>query len=318
MYTCKICGRKFKSIKALGGHTSSAHPGNPGAGESETNSSEPSEVQPEDEMSAAEPEDESEAADIRQRIAHGYNYDQLTRQFGYDPRSVRRQMDKVIPPAAEGESAAPVVYKQTEVLNPEVMLRRYLNGSYEDELEFRGMMKLRASILLANELANIQKTMAEAEAKRLEPVLKVLREGREELDAAAARARGQSFEMAQEAAEGAVGRVLGYIDQKLPKGPPPRDANELITKRIDKLMEFMEHTMESRMFPQQVGTKAPEGWEYEGPPGQPHPSSQASPQPQPQGTPPQGALQPHQDSPPGWAVEREQDENEEKEESSDG
>jgi len=305
MYTCKICGRKFKSIRALGGHTSSAHPANPGAGDGELNGSEPFEVQPEGEAPAAEPEDESEADEIRQRIARGYNYEQLTKQFGYDPRSVRRQMDKVVPPATEGESAAPVVYKQTEVLNPEVMLRRYLNGSYEDELEFRGMMKLRASILLANELANIQKTMAEAEAKRLEPLLKVLREGREELDAAAARARGQSFEMAQEAAEGAVGRVLGYIDQKLPKGPPPKDANELITKRIDKLMEFMEHTMESQMFPQQVGTKAPEGWEYEGPQGQAQPSPQASPQPQSQ------APQPHHGSPPGWTVEKEQNEEEE-------
>jgi hypothetical protein len=289
MYTCKVCGRKFKSIKALGGHTSSAHPANPGAGDGETESSEPFEVLPEDEVSAAEPEDESEASEIRQRIARGYNYEQLTKQFGYDPRSVRRQMDKVIPPATEGEPTAPVVYKQTEVLNPEVMLRRYLNGSYEDELEFRGMMKLRASILLANELANIQKTMAEAEAKRLEPLLKVLREGREELDAAAARARGQSFEMAQEAAEGAVGRVLGYIDQKLPKPPPPRDTEDVLTRMLGKMTDMMMHTFESQMNPQQVGTKGPEGWEYHGPPSQPQPA-------QPQG------------QPPGWTTREEQDE----------
>jgi hypothetical protein len=115
--------------------------------------------------------------------------------------------------------------------------------------------------------------------------------------------------MAQEAAEGAVSRVLGYIDQKLPKGPPPKDASELITKRIDKMWDMMEHMMESKMFPAEVGKKAPEGWEYEGPP------SQTQPSPQPQASP-QGALQSHQGSPPGWAVEREQ--NDEKEESSDG
>ena len=28
MYTCKICKKKFKTVKALGGHTSSAHPKN--------------------------------------------------------------------------------------------------------------------------------------------------------------------------------------------------------------------------------------------------------------------------------------------------
>jgi len=297
MYTCRVCGRKFKSVRALGGHTSSAHPGSPGAGDSEIGGSEPLEVPAEDEVSAAEAEDESEASEIRQRIARGYNYEQLTKQFGYDPRSVRRQMDKVIPPATEGEPTAPVVYKQTEVLNPEVMLRRYLNGSYEDELEFRGMMKLRASILLANELANIQKTMAEAEAKRLEPLLKVLREGREELDAAAARARGQSFGMAQEAAEGAVGRVLGYIDQKLPKPPPPRDTEDVLTRMLGKMTDMMMHTFESQMNPQQVGTKGPEGWEYHGPPSQPQqaPTQSAQPQGQPQ----------------GWTTREEQDEDKE-------
>jgi len=297
MVKCKICGRKFKSEQALGGHMSSAHPQSPPEAVVRSENVNPVPEDDEDEVSAAEAEDESEASEIRQRIARGYNYEQLTRQFGYDPRSVRRQMDKVIPPAAEGEPTAPVVYKQTEVLNPEVMLRRYLNGSYEDELEFRGMMKLRASILLVSELANIQKTMAEAEAKRLEPLLKVLREGREELDAAAARARGQSFEMAQEAAEGAVGRVLAYIDQKLPKPPPPRDTEDVLTRMLGKMTDMMMHTFESQMNPQQVGTKGPEGWEYHGPPSQPQPAPA-------QPAPPQG--QPH-----GWTTRQEPDEEKE-------
>ena len=276
---------------------SSAHPQSPPEAVVHSENVNPVPEDDEDEVSAAEAEDESEASEIRQRIARGYNYEQLTKQFGYDPRSVRRQMDKVIPPAAEGEPTAPVVYKQTEVLNPEVMLRRYLNGSYEDELEFRGMMKLRASILLVSELANIQKTMAEAEAKRLEPLLKVLREGREELDAAAARARGQSFEMAQEAAEGAVGRVLAYIDQKLPKPPPPRDTEDVLTRMLGKMTDMMMHTFESQMNPQQVGTKGPEGWEYHGPPSQPQPAPAQSAQTQGQ--------------PQGWTTREEQDEDKE-------
>ena len=266
MVKCKICGRKFKSARALGGHMSTAHP-----------QSLPDEVQNGTPAPAAsEAEDESVAAEIRHYIAQGYNFEQLTKQLHFPDTSVRREMAKGMPPASEEDSNLPATYKQTEVINPEALLRRYSDGSYEDELELRGMVKLRAAMLMVMDLANIQKTMAEAEAKRLEPLLKVLREGRDELDAAAARARGQSFEMAQEAAEGAVSRVMGYIDQKLPKGPPPKDASELITKRIDKMWDMMEHMMESKMFPAEVGKKAPEGWEYEGPPSQ----SQPSPQPQ--------------------------------------
>jgi hypothetical protein len=150
-------------------------------------------AEPKEEVSAPEPEDESEGAEIRERIARGYNYEQLTKQFGFHPRSVRREMDKMIPPASEGDSNLPATYKQTEVINPEALLRRYADGSYEDELELRGMVKLRAAMLMVMDLANIQKTMAEAEAKRLEPLLKVLREGRDELDAG--RCQGERAEL---------------------------------------------------------------------------------------------------------------------------
>jgi hypothetical protein len=256
MFTCKVCGRKFKSKDALGGHVSHAHPQNPPEAVCENDNPD---------LEAPEPEDESKAAEIREYIARGYNFEQLIGELHFPERSVRREWARRVQPASEAkpdqESNLPATYKQTELINPEALLRRYTDGSYEDELELRGMMKMQASILMVMELANIQKTMAEAEAKRLEPLLKVLREGREELDAAAARARGQSFEMAQEAAEGAVSRVLGYIDQKLPKGPPPKDMSEMFTKRIDKMWEMMEHMWEQRMFPGQP-SQPPEGWEY--------------------------------------------------------
>jgi hypothetical protein len=67
------------------------------------------------------------------------------------------------------------------------------------------------------------------------------------------------------------------------------------------MWDYMEHMMEQRMFPGQAG-KAPEGWEYEGPPAQPQPSSQAQtaqPEAQPQG------------SPPGWTVEQQPEGKEE-------
>jgi len=258
MFTCKLCGRKFKTSQALAGHVSGAHSQNQ------------TEKPPEDgnyETGGAEVEEPGVGEEIRDYIRQGYNFEQLTNVLGFNPRSVRREMARVVPPALEEEerqdSSLPVTVKQTEVISPEAVLRRYMDGSYEDELELRGMMKLRASMLMVMELANIQKTMAEAEARRLEPLLRVLKESREELDAAAARARASSFEMAQEAAEGAVSRVLGYIDQKLPKAPPPKDVSEMITKRIDKMWDLMDHMMEQRMFPGYQANKPPQGWEYQ-------------------------------------------------------
>jgi hypothetical protein len=295
MFTCKICGRKFKSIKALGGHTSSAHPANPAEPtEGENGNPEPVE---------AETEDESVAAEIREYLSRGYSFEQLTKQLHFKERTVRQEMAKMVVPASEQDTNLPMTYKQTEVISPEAVLRRYMDGSYEDELELRGMMKLRAAMLMVMELASIQKTVAEADAKRLDPLLRVLKESREELDAAAARARGASFEMAQEAAEGAVGRVLGYIDQKIPKEPPPKDMSEMVTKRIDKMWDMMSHMMEQRMFPGYQENKPPEGWEYE----KLTSSAPASAHQEP--------AQEAQGSPPGWATEKQ--ENNEKEEDSD-
>ncbi|MDD5476297.1 MAG: hypothetical protein PHU03_07290 [Syntrophales bacterium] len=93
-----------------------------------------------------------------------------------------------------------MTYKQSEVLNPEAVLRSYMNGSYEDKLELRGMMKLRAAMLMVMELANLQRVTAEADTKRFAPVLEMLKESRVELDGAAARARDSSTEIAHAAA----------------------------------------------------------------------------------------------------------------------
>jgi hypothetical protein len=94
--------------------------------------------------------------------------------------------------------------------------------------------------------------------------------------------------MAQEAAEGAVSRVMGYIDQKLPKGPPPKDMSEMVTKRIDKMWEMMGHMWEQQMMPGYAANKPPEGWEYREVPAA-APSQEAA-----QSQPTEGA------GPPGW------------------
>ena len=76
-------------------------------------------------------------------------------------------------------------------------------------------------------------------------------------------ARESNKDIAIEAAHAAVSQAIGYIDQKLPKGPPPKDTSELITKRIDKMWDMMEHMMEQRLMPNYAANKPPEGWEFE-------------------------------------------------------
>ena len=116
----------------------------------------------------------------------------------------------IAPDAAPGahNTGMPAVVKKGDILSPEYIVQHLANGGNDRKTRIEGMMLLRAAQKMNREGAEIEILRAEAEAKRLEPLLKVLREGREELDAAAARAKGQSFEMAQEAADSAVGRVV--------------------------------------------------------------------------------------------------------------
>jgi hypothetical protein len=208
-------------------------------------------------------EDSTVAQEIDDRLRKGYSYDQLVHEYGFSPRSVRRQMDKVVEPEKASSASPgndrelPVIYKQTEVLNPEAMLRRYLNGTYEDQLEFRGMMKLRAAILMVMELVNIEKGSAEAHAKLMEPVLKLMQEARLEQDAAAQRARASSLEAAREAAEETAARTAQYWDQHLAQLQTHK-ADIATTQHpmqglFARLMETMFTNLVGSMFPQPRG-----------------------------------------------------------------
>jgi hypothetical protein len=147
-------------------------------------------------------------------------------------------MEKVIQPASEG-SSLPATYKRTEILEPEALLRRYIDGSYEDQLELRGMMKLRAAMLLVMDLINLRKGDAEAFALEVKPIIDLMKETRAEQDAAAERARGASMDIAKEsglaAAEEVAGRVAAYFNQKKPD----------IASTPDPMKGFMARAMET-------------------------------------------------------------------------
>ncbi len=282
MLTCKVCGRKFKSKVALGGHMSHAHPKtSPGPTVHGNNRFDSTETEPANSVGVetvqGETDDQSKAEEIREYIAQGYSFEELVHNLYLPERSVRREWAKTVPPESKGQLSLPVVRKQTEVLESEALLRSYSDGSDQDQAELRGMMKLRAAMLMVMELAHIEEKFAAAEAKRLEPILKVLREGRDELDAAAARAKSSSFEMAQQAAQSAVGGAIQYWEDKEARkqqetpSQPPKTVDDTMAQRLNwavgKMTDLMWNMMQQRMFPQE-GSGVPQGWEYQGPPSQ--------------------------------------------------
>lgn len=184
-----------------------------------------------------------------------------------------------------------------DVLTPEAVLQelRLQDGDYKV-----GFVDGIAMLLLA---ARLNQELATTQAQAMTPMISMLQALREEERQAAERAKASSLDIAREAAQDAVGGVLGYLDQKIPKGPPPKDTSELITKRIDKLWDMMDHMMESQMFPGYEAGKPPEGWESEN--MRTSAKSAAAPQHGPQ-VPPSGGT------PAGWKSE-----NKEKEEGHD-
>ncbi len=173
--------------------------------------------------SKVEEEEETQSEQIQRHLKQGFTLRQLTDKLGFKETTVRQEMVKLIAPGGEKvvEEAAvndgiPMTRKVgsgMEVLNPEAVLRRYTDGSIEDEIELRGMMKLRAAMLMVMDLVSIQKEAAEADARRIRPVLDLMKEAREEQDAAAQRARASNLEIADKAAYETAGQLSQVISQ---------------------------------------------------------------------------------------------------------
>ncbi len=284
MVKCGVCGREFPTAQALGGHVKNAH------NQGQENRS----VEPKNDLSqdtggpistgeaqattivteSKEAGEPSLAEQIRGYLKQGYSLNQIRDQFGFKETTIRQEIEKMVPPEGNDlvkktdpkDDGLPVTLKMgggIEVTTPEAVLRRYMDGGEHEQWELRGMMKLRAAMLMVMDLVNIQKAAAEADAKRLEPVLRLMKETREEQDAAAARAKASSYEMAREAAQEAVGGVMNYIEDKLPKAPPPKTVDEAYAKRIDKVMDMVWGMMEQQMYPGRQAGAVPEGWETE-------------------------------------------------------
>ncbi len=245
MIMCTKCGREFKSPQALGGHMRSAH-------QEETleevnqpeNLEEPEHSEETDEETATEtalvPAEASQAEQIRSYIKQGFTVKQLNKQFGFSESTIRQEIAKLVKPEGEAiddkakhqDNAWPIIRKMgggAEVISPEAVLRQYMGGTPEEELELRAIMKFRAAMLMVMDLVNVQKNTAEADAKRMEPILRLMKETREEQDAAAHRAKESNVEIADKAAYETAAQLSQVISQN----------NARITESINQIRQAM-------------------------------------------------------------------------------
>jgi hypothetical protein len=186
------------------------------------------------------PEEPSQAEQIRNLIEQGYTAKQMIGLLGFSETTVRQEITKLVKPEGDPidektkyhDGVWPVIRKMgggVEAIAPEAVLQKYMGGTPEEELELRAIMKFRAAMLMVMDLVNIQKGDAEADAKRMIPILSLMKETREEQDAAAARAKASSEEIADRAAYETANQLSQVISQN----------NTRITDSINQIRQAM-------------------------------------------------------------------------------
>ena len=248
MIKCTKCDREFKTPQALGGHMRGTHQEETQEEIDPNNAAGNSESLDEGEETIEEPgetvvalQEPSKAEQIRNYIKQGYTVKQMTSRFGFSETTIRQEIAKLVKPEGEAiddkskqpDNVWPVVRKMgggMEVISPEAVLRQYMGGGTpEEQLELRAIMKFRAAMLMVMDLVNVQKGTAEADAKRMEPILRLMKETREEQDAAAHRAKESNVEIADKAAYETAAQLSQVISQN----------NARITESINQIRQAM-------------------------------------------------------------------------------
>jgi len=241
MFTCSVCGKKFKTMQALGGHVGRAHPQNKAEKMPENNNPEPVEAEevvesvPE-EPSQTQPSDNGPSVmeNIRNLRRQGYSARQVKEEFGYARSTVDQVFAEFIEPEGKGEDddreeRLPVTTKGTEIITPEAIMQRLANGSQDWHLRLEGMMLLRAAQRMNRDDIEMTRMQAEADATRIRPILDLMKETRLEQDAAAQRARDSNMEIAERTAYETAGQLSQVITQN----------NARITDSINQIRQAM-------------------------------------------------------------------------------
>ena len=241
MFTCSVCGKKFKTMQALGGHVGRAHPQNKAEKMLENNNPEPVEAEevveavPE-KLSQTQPSDNGPGVmeNIRNLRRQGYSARQVKEEFGYARSTVDQVFAEFIEPEGKGEDddreeRLPVTTKGTEIITPEAIMQRLANGSQDWHLRLEGMMLLRAAQRMNRDDIEMTRMQAEADATRIRPILDLMKETRLEQDAAAQRARESNMEIAERTAYETAGQLSQVITQN----------NARITDSINQIRQAM-------------------------------------------------------------------------------
>jgi len=241
MFTCSICGKKFKTMQALGGHVGHAHSQHKAEDVAVNNNPDPAEAE---EETGTVPEDTPETQpaengpgvmeNIRKLRSRGYTARQVKDEFGYARSTVDQVFAEYIQPEGkteddDREAGLPVTTKGTEIITPEAIMQRLANGSDDWHLRLEGMMLLRAAQRMNRDDIEMTRMQAEADATRIRPILELMKETRLEQDAAAQRAKESSLEIAERTAYETAGRLSEVITQN----------NGRITDSINQIRQAM-------------------------------------------------------------------------------
>jgi len=275
MFTCKVCGKKFKASTELGGHMSSAHGRNrvedadaqnpePTEVAAENTSEGPPEDLPEEEQPDNPSEDPGVMESIRDLMRQGFTPKQVKERFGYTRRTVDQVAAEFIEPEGKpaegsGEPGLPVTVKGTEIITPESIMQRLANGSNDWHLRLEGMLLLRAAQKMNRDDIEMVRMQAEADAKLIEPILKLMKETREEQDAAAARAKASSEEIADRTAYETASQLSQVISQNNARITDSINQvrQELSGKKDDPLSQLLGMMQSMQQMSQMFGVAMP-------------------------------------------------------------
>ncbi|MFQ6117602.1 MAG: hypothetical protein ACE5LQ_04975 [Candidatus Bipolaricaulia bacterium] len=211
-------------------------------------------------------EEISERDKVDELLDEGYTPRQIEKEWGIPhstvhPVAKKRIKPKGKQPSDEEATNLPVLLKAgsgREVISPEAILRAYLTADGPaGEWMMKGFMLYRAAQLAVMTDVEIMKGQAEAQAKAMEPIMQMMEKAREDMDAAAQRAKESTMEAAAAAAGEAAARATYHIDQRfdefMRQKPDIAQTPKPLQGLMARTMEMVFNQLVGQMFGGQVG-----------------------------------------------------------------
>jgi hypothetical protein len=204
---------------------------------------------------------------IEELLDEGYTPVQIEKEWGYAHSTVRQVAKKKIAPKGKpGDEDSempklPMVLKAgggQEVISPEAILEGYLLSDGDaGTWMLKGFMLYRAAQLAVMSDVEIMKGQAEAQAKAMKPILDIMEKAREDMDAAAQRAKESNVEIATRAAAEVGGQAVGWMEEKFnqmqQQKPDIAQAKDPMKGLMARTMETVINQITGQLFGGRVG-----------------------------------------------------------------